>query len=81
MKKCSICGQDAHFYWNKKSTGEKLKLCATHYEEMERTVHQKEKNSRMVSATTGVITGNEIAKTECPNGENCKYCKELGLTQ
>lgn len=79
MTKCSFCEKIKEFYWNKKS-GERLGLCEEHYNEMERAVHQKEKRNRLISAVVGVVSGKEYQRISCPNGDDCKFCMELGLS-
>jgi len=77
MKTCDVldCGQSAPFYWNKPYTT--VYLCSEHYDAMEREVHTKEKAMRILSSTIGVITGKEHEFIKCPNGESCRWCKEI----
>ena len=81
MKTCNACGKEAGFYWRKAATGEKLDLCEEHYELMERNVHQVEKSKRLANMVIDTISGKDssINRTECPNGKDCKYCKEIGI--
>jgi hypothetical protein len=74
LKECSIpgCKAEAPFFW-------RLKLCTEHYEEMERIVHDKEKANRKANAIIGIIAGKQYDEIECPNGKNCRFCKEFDL--
>ena len=78
MEKCN-CGKEAHYYWKKKATGEKLDLCQEHYEAMEKEVHQNEFENRRLTTTLGVISGRAYEFEKCPHGANCRYCKEFNL--
>lgn len=78
IMKCIVCQKEAEAYW-KKADGTKADLCFEHFEEMEREVHSKEKELRKVSSIFNIVVGKEPVKNKCPNGEYCKYCKELNL--
>jgi len=77
-KKCIKCGEVADFYWE--HDGIKKDLCFKHYEELEKQTHQIEKRKRTLK-TMFHITGSRIIQKfeKCGNGNDCKYCKELGL--
>jgi hypothetical protein len=78
-KTCVECGEHAGFHWVFASTGKEVFLCRKHYEAMELEMHRDEKAKRLVATTFSVVSGKQPEFTDCPIGEHCKWCIEVGL--
>lgn len=78
IRLCDLCGNRSLFYWN--TPTQNLRLCGEHYKAMELKVHEEEKTNRLVTTTFSVVSGKQSEFKDCPNGKDCHFCKEVGLT-